>query len=191
VSTPAEKIKTEQFSAEQGSRLETERTLGPENVQARFAAENHAYISDLIRLADEKAGFFFGVSAAIIYLLFRDSVQKQWLLWLPAHPVRQTIGLLAMCASGLACGLGFRVVTPRLKGGVSGHVFFRAIAQFGSRDSYADEVMRIPDDKLIREKLVHCYDLSHICNRKYRMLALQLWTMIVGLIFSAVYWLSS
>jgi len=191
VSTAAEKIKTEQLPAERGSRLETQPTLGPENVRARFAAENHAYISDLIRLADEKAGFFFGVSAAIIYLLFRDGVQKNWLLWLPEHPVRQTIGFLAMSASGLACGLGFRVVTPRLKGGLSGHIFFRAIAQFGSRDSYADEVMSIPDDELIKEKLAHCYDLSRICTRKYRTLTLQLWTMIVGLIFSAAYYLSS
>ena len=75
MSTPAEKIKTEQFSAGRGSRLETERTLGPENVQARFAAENHAYISDLIRLADEKAGLFFSVSAASRYLLFKGGVQ--------------------------------------------------------------------------------------------------------------------
>jgi hypothetical protein len=189
VPTVAEKTKGEQFHAD--AALTALSTADPENVRARFAAENHAFISDLIRFADEKAGFYFGASAAILYLLFRDGVQKNWWQWLPSHPVRQTLGLTAMLASGLACAFALVVVTPRRWGSTSGHIFFGAIAQFRSRDSYADEVMKTPDDELIREKLSHCYELARICGRKYKWLRLQVWSMILGLILSVGYYLFS
>jgi hypothetical protein len=158
----------------------------PENVRARFASETHSYIGDNIRLADEKAAFFFGASAAILYLLFQ-SMQKQLASPLAAWTLRQGVGILAMTSLGMACLIGLGVVTPRRGRSVSGHIFFGTIAEFDSRATYVEEVLAMPDQQLISERLEHCYDLARICDRKYRALLWELRTLFVGLILAASY----
>jgi hypothetical protein len=158
----------------------------PENIRARFASETHSYIVDNIRLADEKAAFFFGASAAILYLLFQ-SMQKHLASPLSAWALREIVGGLAMTALGIACLIGLAVVTPRRGRGGSGHIFFGAIARFDSRDSYVEEVLAMPDERLMSERLEHCYDLAKICYQKYRALVWELRTLFFGLVLAASY----
>ena len=160
----------------------------PEDVLSRFASETHAYISDFIRLADEKAAFFSGASAAMLYLLFNSHAEK-YLSWsLNAASLRSLIDIIAMAALSMACVFGLSVVTPRRRvGPADGHIFFDAIIQSGSRESFAAEVMQLPKEQLIREKLMHSYDLAKVCNHKYRAQRWQLWSMIAGLVLAAPY----
>ena len=159
-----------------------------ENVASRFASETHSYISDLIRLADEKTAFFSGASSAMLYLLFNSHAEK-YLTWsLNQNSMHSIIALSAMTALSLACILGLGVVTPRRRSApVRGHIFFEEIIQYDSRESFATEVMQLSDEQLIREKPANSYDLAIICARKYRFLAWQLWSMIIGLILAAPY----
>ncbi len=164
----------------------TPATPEPENVRARFAAETQSYIVDHIRLADEKAAFFFGASAAVLYLLF-NSMQKHLASPLASWALSDVVGILAMTILGIACVIGLGVVTPRLGRGGTDLIFFRAIVQFGSRDSYVKEVKALPNDELISEKLGHCYDLAKVCDRKYRALAWELRTLFLGFVLAASY----
>ncbi len=164
----------------------TPATLEPENVRARFAAETQSYIVDHIRLADEKAAFFFAASSAILYLLF-NSMQKHLASPLAAWALSDVVGILAMTILGIACLTGLGVVTPRLGRVGTDLIFFRAIAQFGSRESYVKETMAISNAELIGEKLGHCYDLAKVCDRKYRALAWELRTLFFGLVLAASY----
>jgi hypothetical protein len=159
-----------------------------ENVVSRFASETHSYISDLIRLADEKTAFFSGASAAMLYLLFNSHAEK-YLAWsLNQNSMHSIVALSAMTALSLACVLGLGVVTPRRRSAPPpGHIFFEEIIQYDSRESFATEVMQLSDEQLIREKLTNSYDLAIICSRKYRFLAWQLWSMVIGLILAAPY----
>lgn len=158
----------------------------PENICARFSSETHSYVVDNIRLADEKAAFFFGASAAILYLVFQ-SMQPHMVSPLAAWPLQRVVGILAMSALGIACLIGLGVVTPRRGHGDFGHIFFGEIVQFESRDSYVEGVLAMPDEQLIRERLEHCYDLAKICDQKYRALIWELRTLFLGLVLAASY----
>jgi hypothetical protein len=160
----------------------------PEDILSRFAFETHAYISDFIRLADEKAAFFSGASAAMLYLLFNSHAEK-YLSWsLNAASIRSLMDISAMAALGMACVFGLSVVTPRRRvGSASGHIFFDAIIQSDSREAFAVEVMQLTREQLITEKLMHSYDLAKVCNHKYRAQMWQFWSMICGLILAAPY----
>jgi len=159
-----------------------------ENVASRFASETHSYVSDLIRLADEKAAFFSGASAAMLYLLFNSHAEK-YLSWsLNPNSMHSLIALSAMTSLSVACVLGLGVVMPRRRAAaVSGHIFFEEIVRYDSRESFATEVMQLSDEQLIKEKLTNIYDLAIVCSSKYRVLAWQLWSMIIGLILAAPY----
>jgi hypothetical protein len=163
-------------------------TYEPEDVLSRFASETHAYISDSIRFADEKAAFFSGASAAMLYLLFNSHAER-YLSWsLNSSSMHSLIGIAAMVALSMACIFGISVVTPRRRLGLaSGHIFFDAIIQSNSRETFAAEVMQLSKEQLIAEKLMHSYDLAKVCNRKYRAQTLQLFLMIAGLILAAPY----
>jgi hypothetical protein len=160
----------------------------PEDILSRFASETHAYISDFIRLADEKAAFFSGASAAMLYLLFNSHAEK-YLSWsLNGASIRALIDICAMAALSAACVFGLSVVTPRRRvGPAAGHIYFDAIIRSNSRESFAAEVMQLSKEELIREKLMHSYDLAKVCNHKYRAQTWQLWLMITGLILAAPY----
>jgi hypothetical protein len=153
---------------------------------AHFAGSIHEYIREYIRVADQKAAFVFTISAAVLGFIFKDAKPQHWLFlgkWTPGNFVAfASIVLLAV-----GCVTSIRAVIPRLGGARSGFVFWNAIAERPSGDRYAAQVLKLSSSELIVAKLEHCWDLATVCRAKYSGLVWASWTMVAGLLLSAVY----
>jgi hypothetical protein len=136
----------------------------------KFAEETHQYVREYIRLADQKAAFFFAGSTALLAYLHNVGLATRWLVsptaWSLAHVLSflASIGLL-LCA--ITCLV---TVMPRLKGSKRGLIFFAAISEYDSSNDYVSEFMKQGLSDLCEAKLKHAYELSGICKRKYAML---------------------
>lgn len=150
----------------------------------KFAEETHQYIREYIRLADQKATFFFAGSTALLAYLHKLGLASKWIVgptaWSLAHLLSflASIGLLL---TAIACLVA---VMPRLKGSKRGLVFFAAISEYDSSNDYVTEFMKQSLSDLCEAKLKHAYELSVICKRKYDMLKWGQWLGALGLIAS-------
>jgi hypothetical protein len=92
-----------------------------------------------------------------------------------------------MVALGVAAGLLLGVVVPRLKGSRRGILFFNAIAEYESSVVYTEDVIRRPDNEIVRTKLQHTYELAKVCRSKYRVLIAGLYVAIIGVTATLLY----
>ena len=164
---------------------------GDQESLTRFAEETHQYIREYIRLADQKAAFFLGFSAALLSFLYSVNVSQRWLKSPTLWSWVDLVAFLAMVGLALAAILSFAVVIPRLKKSNRGIIFWDSIAQFSSSLQYLERVHRATPEELVRTKLEHCFDLARVCQRKYRLLGLSVWLGAVGAGSSMMYLLFS
>lgn len=151
-----------------------------------FARHVHNYVTEHIKLADQKAAFTFALATALACYLFKNDMHKMWM----KLPLTWSI-LDAMCFSGMVglfAGLvsACAVILPRLRKSHEGIVFFRSIADCGSCSGYASRVLQRTDAELAESLLMHAFDLSAVCCGKYRALTYALWLTCIGSILSIV-----
>lgn len=174
------------------SAVEDKGPTGPVSVSAadysKFAEDIHNYIREYIRNADQKATFFFAAAAAMLAFLNTQNVPSHWLKDIRQWTFTDGLGFVSMFGLGIAAGVLFAVVFPRLKGSRRGILYFNAIAEHDTSNEYADEVIRRSADDIVRAKLQHAYDLSKVCAQKYRTLRVGFWIEAVG-IFAALFYL--
>lgn len=147
----------------------------------RFAEETHQYIREYIRLADQKATFFFTGGTALLAFLYKANVSSHWLKPIMTWNVLDVVAFVAMAALAVAALASMLVVIPRTPGSLRGYLFWEAIAEYESARTYADEVSQLSSASLFQIKAEHSYDLARVCRRKYRLLRLALRVGAVGL----------
>lgn len=145
--------------------------------QARFASETHEYIREYIRLADQKATFFFTGGTALLAFLYKNGISSMWLKPLMTWNILDTIAFLSMASLSVAAFLSLLVVIPRTPGSRRGYIFWEAIAEYETNRQYADELSTLSPATLFQAKAEHCYDLACVCRRKYRVLR---WALRIG-----------
>lgn len=184
--SPAEPLSSQSMSVGDSSGIMLQRKPGqvsPKDQEGRlkFSEDTHQYVREQIRLADQKATFFFAGSTAFMAYLHKAGYASKWLVcpttWTPTNifSFLASIGLL-LCA--MAC---LWTVMPRLDGSRRGLIFFAAISEYKRSSDYVDEFMRQDLFDLCEAKLKHTHELSVICNRKYEVLRLGQWLGGVGL----------
>ncbi len=149
----------------------------------KFAEEIHQYIREYIRLADQKAGFIFTASVALLALLYQKGVFKNWLRLPNQWHLADVFALLAVLALSLAAFTSICVVVPRLKGSPRGYIYWNSIAAYESGDKYAEAIIDLTKPELAGSKLKHCYELAKVCRSKYIMLKRSFWAGLLGLVF--------
>lgn len=150
-------------------------------VRLKYAEEVHQYIREYIRIADQKAAFFFAASAALVAFLEKQGYLAAWISdprELQPENVAAFVAALFLFISIAAC---FLVVRPRLAGEASGVIFFNAVANFRSQQSYAEAVAQLTPSDLCEEKLKHAYELARVCRMKYEVLYYALWSGAIGI----------
>jgi len=153
----------------------------------RFTEESHQYIRDHIRLADQKAAFFFTAATALLAFLYQNRVSNFWL----HRPVMtwnilDVAAFLAMlCLAGAAL-LALYVLMPRLPGPRRGFIFWEAIAEYQTARQYSDELLVLSEATLAQEKAEHCHTLAGVCSEKFKVLRLAFYVLGVGLVCSIV-----
>ncbi len=152
-----------------------------------FVNHLHQYIMETIIFSDHKAGFLFAAVATVLAYMHSHGGTRRLMAdpstW-GAAEVLAFLGIICLIFSGIATIL---VVAPRFTGALRGFVYWKAIACYSSSREYADDVLTRDIMVLLRAKLENCYDLAHISDRKYRMLAFAMWCGSAGLVISAVY----
>jgi hypothetical protein len=145
-----------------------------------FAAFHEQYVTKYIQLADAKAGATFTVCSGVFaYLWTRDTFidavvhARTWCLF------AVSLGALILLAAGSA--MAFYVIAPRLARSGNDLVFWKSVAALPRRDSLAEAVLTSSRERLARERLHHCYDLSKVCASKYLWLRRAMITGAVGL----------
>lgn len=151
--------------------------------QWKFSEETHQYVREYIRLADQKAAFFFAGATALIAFLYKADLVQQFVKppteWVFVDML-SFVATFGLAISVLAC---LATVFPRLKGSKRGLVLFSAIAEFESRKEYATDVLQREISELIEAKLCHVHDLANICGQKYTALKIGQYSGAIGVIF--------
>lgn len=164
--------------------LESTKTYQQKELEIRlkFAEETHQYIREYIRLADQKATFFFAGSTALLAYLNSLGFVNSWLTkpstWRLVDVLAcvSTIGLIASAVAFASA------VIPRTSGSRRGLVFFGAIAEYENSNQYATDIIKSDLQELYGSKLMHNYDISKVCTRKYGMLKWGQWIGIGAVI---------
>ena len=146
----------------------------------KFSEETHRYVREYIKLADQKAIFFFAGSTAILAYLNSVDIIK---IWLESPMQWDLIDMLSFVATiGLAISALFSIVTvfPRTRGSRRGIVFFGGIAGCTDEKEYVTEVTRHSVAGLLERKLSHVHELAKICDEKYTFLRIGLVSGVVG-----------
>lgn len=148
-----------------------------------FANFQEGYVRHYIALSDTKAGILFGFVSTFIAFIFSkpifstllfNSTQRweSWVAWVCA-------ALLITSAS-----LAAWVIAPRLKTTGEGLIFFGAVSAHSSSETYLGAVRSAGAARLAEARLMHCYDVSAVCWRKYHNLRVAIWLSVAGLAVS-------
>jgi hypothetical protein len=149
--------------------------------RTEFADSVHDYVREYIRLADQKATFFFAGATALLAFLYNKGISARWLKPVMTWNILDTVAFIAMIALAIGAFLSLVVVIPKTRGSKRGFFFWEAVAEYDNGRSYADDISTLSPATLFQAKAEHCFDLSRVCRTKYGMLRLALWFCAVGL----------
>jgi len=177
-------------SAKLGDQSITESRTQPkiENlaINLKMAEEEHQYLREYIRNADQKAIFFFSLCSGLLAFLNAKNVSKNWLKMPSEWSMFDLTSFLSMIGLAISALFFLWVVVPRLKGSKKGLIFFNAIAEYESSEEYTSDIFRTSESDLLRAKLKHCYELAKICNAKYTKLVWGLYAGVVVFIATVI-----
>ena len=146
----------------------------------------HKYIRESIRFADQKATFVFAGTVAWLAFLYDDGVALRWFKAPAAWSGIDAMAFLGMVALVVGAGCAFCVIVPRTKGSRRGLIFWEAVAEYDTGDSYGEELLKFSMERLFLATASHCVDLAKICRRKYQVLRCSLLWGVSGLAASLV-----
>lgn len=152
------------------------------SVSSRFAHDVHVYLQDLIRLADQKATFFFAGGTALLAFLYNSGVLK----YLNGSPMEwnlvDIIRFIATVSMILSVIAAMRVVVPETRGSRRGYIFWGAIPEFLSAEKYANELSSLDEEQVAQEFATHSFELANICVQKYKWLKVSVMSGLIGVI---------
>jgi hypothetical protein len=145
-----------------------------------FASFHEAYVRSYIALADTKAAVIFAVASSLVAYLFSNAAFHA-LLFAPTQS--WATGLACLTSAALICAAGFAawVIAPRTPHTGEGLVFFGAVRAYPNDAAYVQAVRNSSEAELTEARLRHCYNVSDVCWKKYRVLRSSIWSGVVGL----------
>ncbi len=106
---------------------------GDMDARTKFVGSVHEYVREYIRLADQKATFFFAGATALLAFLFKNEVSARWLKAPLSWNLLDIIALVAMVGLAIGAFLALLVVIPRTPGSRRGFIFWEAVAEYRQR----------------------------------------------------------
>ena len=157
-------------------------SLPDERAAESFGFHIHKYVTEFIRLADQKAAFVFALSTGLLCYGFTTSLHRMWLKVFQTWSALDLLCFISMLM--LALGLLFScwVIVPSLRKSHRGFVFFGSISEYESASVYASDILGASPAQLCRAVAQHTYDISKVCAFKYWKLSLALWCSFAGVI---------
>lgn len=146
-----------------------------QEIRLKFAEETHQYVREYIRLADQKATFFFAGATALLAYLNGLGMTNSWVIDPRTWRLIDALAFLATTGFIFSAIAFVSTILPRTNGSRRGLIFFAAIHEHENANEYASEIMKQNLQDLYEAKLMHTYDLSGICKKKYGLLKWGQW----------------
>ena len=143
-----------------------------------YPSFEHMYLLSYVQLADTKASVFLALAtSAIAYL-----VAHFGLTWLRFENITRHIALLSLAGVLLTVSAvyAFGCLVPRLKKPSVPIINFRKIVALGSEGAYREALLAHSREDLFEQQMAYCYELSELCDRKYRLLDRSLFLGVLG-----------
>ena len=148
---------------------------------AGLSQDVHDYLREFIRLADQKATFFFAGGTALLAFLYKDGLASSWMKPPQQWNLTDFTAFLAVTSLMLSVLLAVWTVVPRTSGSRRGIIFWKAIVEHQSGREYAESVLALTSPDLTGARAEHCFELAIVCQRKYVTLRRSLIAGGVGL----------
>ena len=177
-------FKHEQGSDADNAGLDVEGTIPVTPDASSFAFHQHKYVTEYIKLADQKSALLFAAVTGFLCYLFKTGLHAMWLKQINLWNALDGLCFLSMLSLFIGLCSACAVLIPSLKKSHRGLVFWGAVAEFEMSSTYASEVLSTPNQGLTRAILQHTYDLSMVCTKKYKKLAFAIWGTALGTVLS-------
>ncbi len=151
--------------------IQSQESLPP---YSSFAELVHEYLRDNITLADQKCAIVFTLVSVALFFLFEELKKNNGLssdVWIFA----------ALVCFATAAVFAFWAIFPRLKGAAGHIIYWKAISEHRNSSTFIEKVTQNSAEASAKQTLKHCYELSVICKKKYRLLRISLWLNGIGL----------
>ena len=89
--------------------------------------------------------------------------------------------IVALVCFVIAAVFAFYAILPRLRGAAGHIIYWKAISEHRNSSTFIEKVTQNSAEALAKQTLEHCYELSVICKKKYRLLRISLWLNGIGL----------
>lgn len=159
--------------------------------QNKYAQHLHTYVREYIAAADRKASFVFTIGAALLVYLYEKNIAVSWLVSPFSWSLSEIIAFVSMAGLSISCVLSVFVVFPRLSGSKRGFIFWESITEFNNPSEFSEAAQKLSDAEITRELLLHSYELSAICKKKYVILNWALRIGGIGAIATIIYLLKN
>jgi hypothetical protein len=164
-----------------------QKTSGVSTAVGPFASDVHNHVWTNLVYAEQKSAFLFAAITGVLAYLHSRGATRRWFVGFHQWRLPELLAFLAVFGLVFAGFCVILVVLPRLKGSSTGIVYWKAIASFPSASDYSDRVINSEPGHLDRAKLEHCYELSKICDSKFRFVKVGMWSGSVGLFAAILY----
>lgn len=157
-----------------------------EEHHADFAGFQEDYVRHYISLADTKAAWTFTIaSGVLVYLIGTDKTKDALLAPVLSWPYASLIASVLLLV--VSAFFSFRVVAPRLASNSGeGIVFFGSVAAKDDAASFVSEVAAHDPAEITEARLIHCFDVSKVCDGKYASLKKAIWIGLPALAVTLV-----
>lgn len=156
----------------------------PNDLCWKCAESVHNYVREFIRIADQKAAFFFAIATALLAFLYNQKLANKWVMPPVEWRLPEILSFFATWGLVISAAACMFTVYPRTPGSKRGIVFFQAIAEFESAQEYVRDVLAKSSAQLVSAKLTHVHVLAKVCSRKYGILRVAIWAGAIGVLAS-------
>ncbi|MEZ0156203.1 MAG: Pycsar system effector family protein [Candidatus Reddybacter sp.] len=149
-----------------------------------FAKHINSYITDYIKVADQKAAFIFAAASALISYLIAQKENEKWLKSVADWSFFDGLSFLGMAGLFIALISACVVILPRLAKSHPGLIAFMSVAENESASCYSLQVRALENHELAESISKHSFDISKVCTKKYKALFVSMWALGIGAVIS-------
>lgn len=151
-----------------------------------YNKHNLVYISEYIKLADQKSNILLTINIALIGF-FANYLKKSNLNEHVISKVFLIIGVAILIISALI--IIVKILWPRYNLNVNEYMSWGGIASHSDKDSYTTKIMDKEFDTFIKDMAEQNYALANVCKAKYKFLKISTWFFSSGILVVGISWL--
>lgn len=150
-----------------------------------YNKHNLIYISEYIKLADQKASILLTINIALIGFFFN---------YLKTEGFNENVIFKSFIISGLFLLITssyiilIKIIWPRYNSNTNEYMSWGGIASFEDGHYYTRKLINRESDQFITDMAEQNYALAKICKTKYKFLKISMWFFSIGIFVVGISW---